>query len=254
MNGALAWIPLGKDATPFEGPNWRRGVVGDEARGYVAALEEGRLLATDGARGLTVWDWPQPARFTPLPAGREPPTIELPDRIIGVPLLLPQPAPDGGRRVVVPTADGTLSLLAIQSTGIAKIERNWKLSGPVSAELFLLPANGGHRIGCIVGGVLLVALDPGKEEPAWEHRTTGKAIVGTPQMAGPVLIVADHSGRYVGLDPATGKPAGPGHLLAGTLGPAATPVPFGTDRLFTPLTDGTVLLLPLKRLTDAQHR
>ena len=61
--------------------------------------------------------------------------------------------------------------------------------------------------------------------------------------------LAEQSGRYLALNPATGQPLGPGYGLRGSLAPAANPVAFGTDRLFTPLSDGTVMLLPINRLT-----
>jgi hypothetical protein len=73
-------------------------------------------------------------------------------------------------------------------------------------------------------------------------------VVGRPVLAGNVLVMADQSGLFVALDPKTGKPMGPGYQLRGTVVPAAAPVPFGEGRLLAPLSDGTALLLSLKRL------
>ena len=61
-------------------------------------------------------------------------------------------------------------------------------------------------------------------------------------------MIAEESGRYVALDPATGQPKGPGYVLKGSIAPAASPVAFGADRLFALLSDGTVLMLSLKQL------
>jgi hypothetical protein len=82
----------------------------------------------------------------------------------------------------------------------------------------------------------------------WKYSTNGEGIVGQPQMVGDVIVVADMSGRFVGLNPATGRPRGPGYTLKASVAPAAAPVAFGSDRAFAPLTDGTVMLLLLKRL------
>ena len=62
-----------------------------------------------------------------------------------------------------------------------------------------------------------------------------------------VLVVADLSGRFVALDPGTGKELG-GYQFPAEAAPAAAVTAFGPGRLFAPLTDGTVLLLPLAEL------
>jgi len=61
-------------------------------------------------------------------------------------------------------------------------------------------------------------------------------------------VLAHQNGRFVSLDPATGKVQGKGFALQANVAPAAAPVAFGADRIFAPLTDGTVLLLPLTEL------
>ena len=130
----------------------------------------------------------------------------------------------------------------------------------------------------------LVCLDPKKEAPSWQYprpgilpelgastlgllgtpsgggpilaasalfpgRTSqGGRIVGQPQLVEGLLIVADLSGRFLALDPVTGRPCGPGRVLQGSVAPAASPVAFGPGQVFAPLTDGTVLLLSLDEL------
>ena len=63
------------------------------------------------------------------------------------------------------------------------------------------------------------------------------------------------TGRFVGLDPASGKPLWPAGLShGGNVAPAATPVPFGPDLAFVPLTDGTVFFLSLNHLRPSANR
>ena len=83
----------------------------------------------------------------------------------------------------------------------------------------------------------------------WKHPAKAAAhLVGRPRLVGGGLVVADESGRIVGLDPKTGEPAGKDYQLQGSAAPAASPVGFGADRLFVPLTDGTVLLPKVERI------
>ena len=63
-----------------------------------------------------------------------------------------------------------------------------------------------------------------------------------------MLVVADQRGQFHGLDPATGQPTGPGYTLRANVAPVAAPLAFGEDRLFAPLSDGTVLLLSRRHL------
>jgi outer membrane protein assembly factor BamB len=106
----------------------------------------------------------------------------------------------------------------------------------------------GVRIGCIVEQDRLVWLDPEKAERLWTYQTTGDAIVGRPRLVEDVLVVALQSGRYIGLDPLTGKSKGTGYTLRASAAPAASPRPFGSGRLLAPLSDGTALLLSLTQL------
>src|SRR5262249_37338483 len=98
-------------------------------------------------------------------------------------------------------------------------------------------------------GSRLAWVDPDRAKGRWEYRTpTGDAIVGEPALAEDLVVVADQSGHFVGLDPATLKAVGPGHALRGSVAPAASPLPFGKGRVLAPLSDGTALLLPLDRV------
>jgi hypothetical protein len=123
----------------------------------------------------------------------------------------------------------------------------WPLKGKITAGPFVR----GNRIGCVVDRRRLVWLDPARpERPLWEYESPGGGIVGQPHLIEGLLVVADQSGRYVALDPAVGKPRGPGYVLRASVAPAVSPVPFGPGQAFAPLTDGTVLLLSLHHLRE----
>src|SRR5205085_812323 len=103
----------------------------------------------------------------------------------------------------------------------------------------------------IVDRKRLVWLDPAKDKPAWEYTAESDSIVGQPQLVGKnLLVIAEQSGRYVGIDPATGQQQGKGYTLKASVAPAATPVAFGPDRVFAPLTDGTVMLLSMDHFRE----
>jgi hypothetical protein len=109
------------------------------------------------------------------------------------------------------------------------------------------PFSRGKWVGCVVDRRRLVWFDPGKDQPLWGYGTPrNDELVGQPHLVGDVLLVADATGRFVGLDPETGKERGPGYELQAAVAPATAPVAFGKDRAFVPLTDGTVLLLPMR--------
>jgi outer membrane protein assembly factor BamB len=139
----------------------------------------------------------------------------------------------------VADSSGTLTLL--QGERLARV-RSWPAGGAVTAGPFVR----GGQAACVVDRRHLVWIDPDRPEPAWTYTTPGAAIVGQPQRSGDLLFVTDLAGQFVALDVATGKPAGPALQLRSRLAPAAAATPIG-GRLFAPLADGTVLLLPLDR-------
>ncbi len=112
--------------------------------------------------------------------------------------------------------------------------------------MYELP-KGDVRLGCVLNERQLVWLDPSREEqePLWSFRDGDAKIVGRPQVVEDLLVVALQSGRYVGLDPASGAAQDAGYTLRASAAPAAAPVPFGPGRMLAPLSDGTALLLSL---------
>jgi hypothetical protein len=239
--GIVLRVPLAGGNPDMSGPDWRGGRAQAGVRCQLAWVNADQFLNSDGSRGLShrkrakgLW------QTFPLGKDKETdePTAELPARIVAPPALLP---PQGGKiQVCVAEASGGLTLL--ESDDLTSMRR-WELGGKITAGPFVE----GNRVGCIVDRSL-VWIDPMKDGPPLWKYTAQEEIVGRPQLIGGLLVVADRAGRFVGLDPATGQPAGKGYTLKASAAPAAGLVPFGKDRAFAALTDGTVLLLSLQHL------
>jgi len=237
-------LPLLDSSKPEYGPNWRSAKSGDAtARGHVVWLGGDDFLTSNGQRGLTHWRFRQGFLYDALPEGlrESTPTLELPEPIAGTPVVLAR----GGTalRVCVADAKGTVSLFEGDDL---KLVRQWELKGAITAGPFVR----GGAVACVVEQRRLVWLDPAREARLWTYESPGEGIVGQPQTADGLVLVADVTGRFVGLDPATGQARGPGYRLRASVAPAASPVGFGAGRAFAPLTDGTVLLLSLTHLRE----
>jgi tRNA A-37 threonylcarbamoyl transferase component Bud32 len=144
-------------------------------------------------------------------------------------------------RVAIADAKGRVSLLEGPPWRTLVL---WDLGGQISGG----PVALGKHLLCVVDRRrILLWLDPAQNMPTWDF-TLLADIVGMPQLVGDRVVVADVSGRIVGLDAKTGRPGGSGYSVGDGVAPAMAPVPFGEGRLFVPLTDGNVLLLSLKAL------
>jgi outer membrane protein assembly factor BamB len=251
MDGNLMWLPLpltAEQPSLKSGPTWRDRSAAVTATCNVLALSGDRLLATDGGRGLLVWDWPADKDYRQVLSREGEPLKALENLLAGPPVLLP--AKDGqSPRLAVADSAGLLYLFNVTAEGMLQPGRQWDLKGKLTNGPFVVPlAEGGARIGCVVDQRRLVWFDPAKREPLWSYATEGEAIVGEPRIIEDLLVVALPSGRYVGLDPHTGEAKGPGYTLRTSAAPAATPVAFGPGLLFAPLSDGTALLLDVEQL------
>jgi tetratricopeptide (TPR) repeat protein len=240
-------LPLTDAALAEGGPNWRGERVDEDARGHIVALGAEDFLTTDGSRGLTRWHWPQneSMNFQKVSINGYP-FVELPARIVAAPLAIPPATPNGDWWVCVADSADTLTLLRLGQDAKQEERRTWHLGGKITAG----PFRRGPAVGCVVDRRRVVWIDPSHAKPLWEYRMDGEGIVGEPQLVGGLLVVADSSGRFIGLDPATGKPQGAGYLLKANAAPAAAPVAYGAEAAFVPLTDGTVFLLGLRHLRD----
>ncbi len=238
QDGTLFRLKLPPDAsTGTVGPNWRAGRGNTGARGYVAWIGGDEFVTSDGGRGLTHWRWPNGQNYVTVPDDKMP-TVELPARVAAPPLVLPRSGDKAELQVCV--ADGRRDLVLLHGDGLEEARR-WHLGGRVTAGPFAL----GGGVGCVVDGRRLVRVDLARNGLQWEY--AGQGIVGQPQQIDGLLVVADEAGRFVGLDPATGKVQGQ-YVLKASVAPAAPPAAFGPGRAFAPLTDGTVLLLSLHHL------
>jgi outer membrane protein assembly factor BamB len=234
-------LPLNPTGS-VNGPNWHLKSSPIELRGHVVWLGGEEFLATDGRRGVRRWQFGEDDIWSEVPPGKEF-AVQLTEPIAGIPIILSRPGGATPLRVCLADVNGTIYLFEGNDL---KLARQWELKESITAGPFVRDG----MIGCVLAGRRLVWLDPAKDEKLWKYDTPGEGIIGQPQIADGQVIVADVSGRFVGLDPATGVARGPGYELRASVGPAATPVGFGTGRAFAPLTDGTVLLLPLRHLDE----
>jgi hypothetical protein len=241
-------LPLG-DATLDLGTDaWRAEIAAPDSRGHVVALAADRFLVNDGAYGFKVWQQKKgkddKLTWVTVPEDAEVQGLKLENRVTAAPVLLTEKG--GTAEVCVADAAGTVRVLQVKPDGqVVLTKRKWDLHRKVTAGPFLRTVGGNLRVGCVVDERRLVWLDPNADGVLWTYETTDHPLLGEPQVVEGVLVVTDRAGQVVGLDPATGKPDGPGYALRGSVGPMATPVAFDGKRLFVPLSDATILLLPL---------
>jgi outer membrane protein assembly factor BamB len=248
-DGSLYGVRLPAGSVDMSTPTWRAGRPQAGTRCQLAWVTAGHFLTSDGSRSLTLWKrddngW-HAVRADP---NGEDPTAELPARVVAPPAILP---PRGGKiQVCVADASGRLTLLAgddlreVPKEGKAET-LHWNLGGKLAAGPFVY----GGRVGCVVDRSL-VWIDPTQDDPSWKYPAQ-EEIVGRPQLLDGMLVVADRSGRFVGLDPKTGKEVGKGYTVKASAAPAAGVAPFGKERVFAALTDGTVMLLSMEHLRPA---
>jgi outer membrane protein assembly factor BamB len=240
-DGTIRRLTLGPGtSTTAGGPDWRSRRALADATCYIIPLNGTEFLTTDGIRGLSRWRWRQGEGFQSLPISGEL-VLELPARIVAAPVLLRPTATQEELRLAVADSDGNLRLLVGDDLRAARV---WNLGGKITGGPHLLE----NRLACVVDRSKLVLLDPGKEAPIWTFSMPGEGIVGTPARMDNMIMLADVSGRFLGLDVETGKPMSKGYLLKATAAPVAAPAPLNKNEALVPLTDGTLFLLPLKAL------
>ena len=252
-DGSIRGFSL-SDYTPNLGPEWRQAQPPVSAP-YILALGKDRFLTTNGNRCLTVVEWPPGKKedWQKLPRGGDP-LVQLEYAVAAPPVLLPR-GENQPPRVAIADSAGILRLFTVADDGALQQGLTWELKGNLTAGPFVRAApGGGWRIGCVLDRRHLLWIDPAKSDPLWTFSTDGPAIIGQPQWIEDMLVVALQSGRYIGIDPNSGQPKGPGYTLRTSAAPAATPMAFGAGRMFTPLSDGTALLLSVDLLKKANHR
>jgi hypothetical protein len=214
------------------GPTWRALGARSDVRGHIVHWKGDEFLVSDGGRRLIWLSWPAEAKYELDREG----SLEFAQRIVHLAGLGSQ----GTNFVAVADAGGTVTLIGGMRPTVV---RSWRL-GLVTAGPWAV----GDRLVVVVDRHKLVWMNPGAEKPVWTYESIGDGIESPPRLIGGKLVVADLAGRYMALDPATGKPLGRGFQFPAEAAPASAVVPFGPGRLFAPLTDGTVLLSTMAEL------
>jgi outer membrane protein assembly factor BamB len=212
------------------GASWRGPQSDPQAPGHILHLGPTEFLTTDGGRSITLWRWPQQN----VPMAHK--SAVLSDRIVAAPFLV-----EAGKTQAICIADASGTITLIRAMDLSVL-RSWRLHGEITTGPFLR----GTTLGCVLDRRRLVWLDLDRSEPLWEH-PAADTIVGRPQIVDGAVLVADVSGKVVALDPATGRQRGAGLNLQGTVVAAGAPVGFGAERIFLPLSDGTILLPAAKQ-------
>jgi outer membrane protein assembly factor BamB len=242
-DGSLLRQPVDGSGGKF-GPGWKARHADVGARGHVVVLGAEDFLTTDGSHGLSRWHWPAGAGEVYKEVRR----VDLPQRLVSAPLMISSP---NSQEFQIAAADAGGFVRLLKGSNLEEI-RHWDLKGKQPGRVTAGPFMRGNQILCVINDGRLVSLDLNQDKPVWEYQSQEGAIVGNPQLVGDMFIVAHVSGQLVGLDSKTGKPHMPqGFRLAANVGPTAAPVPFGSERAFVPLTDGTIFLLPLSELRQA---
>jgi hypothetical protein len=231
-NGILVRQPLSGGAAS-NGPNWRAALADENAEGHIVALGAGEFLVTDGSNGLS-------RLFCDGKAWERRANATVERRIVSAPAVL------RGGETLVCVADAGNKVTLLHGEGLQPVRR-WELSGRITTGPFVR----GQGIGCVLEKNRLVWLDPQSKTPRWSAVFRGD-VVGDPQFLDGVLLVADERGEFHALSPDTGEPIGEGYTLKANVAPTAAPIAFGPDRLFAPLSDGTVLLLSRRCLLPSR--
>jgi hypothetical protein len=206
---------------------WRSAVVDKEAVGHVVAVAVDKVATTDGNQGLVLW------RFD----GKE--LQSLRDTKFMARILAVTASPVASDQVRLYVADAGRTVTLLQGDSLQKV-RSWPLSGDITGGPFVRAG----LVFVVVDQKRLVGIDPEKDQLPGLALSFPADIVGQPEIVDGLLIVADEKGQIKALDPKTVRPIGDGYLLRADVAASAAPVLFGADRLFVPLTDGTVLLPP----------
>jgi outer membrane protein assembly factor BamB len=232
-----AWRYTGDGGT---GPGRRPGAAAS-VPGHALLLSEKELIATDGARRLLRWERTDGKTWAQIKAAE----MILPARITtGIVAVRDQ---SGEPHVCVGDETGKLYLLSV---GALPAQREWEVKGAITRGPFCL---GQHAIGCIVDGARLAWFDvngPDGQVLTYDSSASGEVeagIVGQPQAVGDYILVPELAGRFTWLNLKTGEPTMAPVTLAGSLIPASSAVPLGKQWFFAPVSDGTVMLLPLPK-------
>jgi outer membrane protein assembly factor BamB len=222
-SGRLALL---KGGEAFTDSPWRSNQAESTAVCHAVPLAGGMLAATDGSRGLVLWQVNGRNLAKVKSTGDS-----IKARILSAPAVLP-----GANQPRLAVADAARTVTLLEGPGLQRA-REWILSDDITAGPFAIQ----NGILVVLGRRRLVWLDPDKNQTVWAWTCPDGDIVGHPRILDGRLLVADQSGKIRTIDPATGT-VELRYELQGDVAPACAGVPWGADRLFVPLTDGTALL------------
>jgi hypothetical protein len=228
------------------GPSWCSRKAAVHPVCHAAWLNDKELVTTNGDRGLNHWRFGEDGwHAIPSGAGASDPTVDFSERLVGEPVVL------GGGALWVALADGTVR--ACTGERWQTVTRKWNVGGEISRGPFRLDSKG-DRLGCIVSDRRLVCFGAEGNSKLWDA-DMGEPILGVPQILDDGrVVVTTGSGRYVALDSATGEAVSRGYALRAAVVPTAAAVPLrkapgqSPRRLLAPLSDGSVLPLPIEWL------
>jgi len=246
-SGKLSRLAIGTNNLAG-GPDWKTATLGENAQGYVLPLAGDELLVSNGVRGLSVFSWPASGFQFKRQA-------TLNNSIASAPIALP--AASGTPRVVVADTGGQVQLL--DGDNLSPIltwnVRQMQLGTEVTGGPYLLGSGPSARVLVVVDRTHVVCLAADSRLPIWKYRVKGDGLAGSPRVVGDALSLSDVPGKFESLDPATGQPLGGSFPVLGALpaAPSAAPVDAGDGRLFAPLSDGTLLVLPRETLAPKKN-
>ena len=245
------------------GPSWVADRRISEAACCLSPVSATTFLTNDGGKKLKKWNWPASGGWTP--GGAE---WELRERPAGPAAILPPTQADGQLRMLIADASGSIWLFAVDHGG--KPLKRWAPGNglPVGEPTspLAVQSDAAGRLFCVytVEKKYLVCLDPDRDLPLWALRVgeeSDATLVGSPQPADlrswMVTEIRNESTRPAGgtktnipgaltlFDVESGKPVAT--LLIEIPGsvPAAAGRLLGTSFVLTPLSDGSVVVLPL---------
>jgi hypothetical protein len=229
-DGIIAQVNL-QEKTLTKGLDWRAVGAEEKSRGHLVLIDPTNCVFTDGSTGLVRIGSTDGKSWAKRAEAKK-----LAHRINRPPVLLEGVKP----RLCVADASDTLTLFEADKL---KELQSWNMPGKITAGPFVRAG----KIGCVVGRKQLVWLDPEQKKIAWDY-TFDADIVGEPHFMEGRLMVADVAGQFHELDPSNGTRIGTVLTLKANVAATASPLPFGSGQAFAPLTDGTIMLVPLTKL------
>jgi hypothetical protein len=185
---------------------------------------------------------------------------ELREPITGTGIVLPPAETGGSPRLLIADISGSVWLFAADRVGPHL--RRWKPGGGLIPEgkptsnFAVQDAQMMRIVAYVADGKAAIGINPDREEPLWAARTAkgddvSSQIVGSAQPAGDNRwVITDLSGRVVLVDGTSGGPIVtldvglPGAVPATASGVAA-------NKVLTPLSDGSAVILELPSATPA---